>query len=84
MTEITNDKNATLPKFAFEQYELILKHEYIDEHGKKHSIDEPICARYINAFSTGTSVMYNLMEMMDKLTRTVLNKVGERFDRSIQ
>lgn len=29
-----------------EQYTLILKHEYVDENGKRHELEKPIKVRY--------------------------------------
>lgn len=61
-----------------ERYRLILTHEYIDEKGAVHRLEDPICADY-NIMSDESnppkSVIIN--EMMEKLRRYILNSVKQ-------
>jgi len=59
-----------------EQYTLILKHEFIDSDGKKHTIDEPICVKQIignESLAWQPSVVVN--DMLERMRAYLLMKV---------
>ena len=50
-----------------ERYTLILKHEYIDEEGNKHELDEPVIVThimYVPQFGYVSAVINDMIEQM--------------------
>lgn len=69
---MSNDNELKHP--CVEQFRIVLTHEYIDEDGKKHMLDEPLAICYTNIWSNHASVAWTLNEMMDKMRCELLKR----------
>ena len=61
---------------TFERYRLILVHEYVDEKGAAHRLEDPICTDYnimYDRVNPPASVIIN--EMLEKLKRFILSSM---------
>lgn len=61
---------------TFERYRLVLTHEYIDNDGKAHKLEDPICTEYnimMDKFAPPRSVIVN--EMIERLKHFMLNSI---------
>lgn len=61
-----------------ERYRLILAHEYIDEKGVVHKLEEPICTDYSivsDGINPPPSVIIN--EMLERLRRFILDSMKQ-------
>ena len=59
---------------TIERYRLILTHEYIDENGEAHKIEDPIRTEYsimMDEFAPPKAIIVN--EMIEKLKHFMLN-----------
>lgn len=60
-----------------ERYRLILTHEYVDDDGEAHKIEDPICTNYTiirDEYTPPTPVIIN--EMIERLKHFLLNNIG--------
>lgn len=60
-----------------ERYRLILTHEYVDDDGEAHKIEDPICTNYAiirDEHTPPTPVIIN--EMLERLRHFMLNNIG--------
>ena len=63
---------------TFERYRLILTHEYIDEKGVAHKLEDTICADYSimsDRINPPPAVIIN--EILERLRRFVLDRMGK-------
>ena len=63
---------------TFERYRLVLTHEYIDEKGVAHKLEDPICTDYnimLDGINPPPTVIIN--EMLERLRRFVLDRMKE-------
>ena len=63
---------------TIERYRLTLVHEYIDENGEAHKIEDPIRTEYsimMDEFAPPRSVVVN--EMIERLKHFMLNSISQ-------
>ena len=64
---------------CFEEYELRFAHNYVDEKGVRHKVEEPIVTRYMVVMERQDYVVprpYVFNEMFEKIRDYMLNRLG--------
>ncbi len=63
----------------YEQHEVLYRHWYIDDQGKKHLIEEPIGVSYSIVLGTNEIMPrpYIVNEMIDKIKFMLLDRLGD-------